>query len=559
MYFYRKLKLFWMDNWGKILIVFFLVSMILFFVVMLQMLDPYHRLTMLATIPMYFLMSVVSAVAFVYLYSTVLMGRGFSRMRANVNVKSENVNVRFRDVIGLENAKKEAMEVVQLLKDHARLKSVGGKIIKGIVLKGPPGTGKTLLAKAIASEAGIPFMSLSGSDFVEVFVGVGASRVRQLFKKARLLAYTNGACMIFIDEIDAIGRTRRFSSFGSQENDSTLNQLLVEMDGLSDMHENVVVIGATNAHEGVLDQALMRPGRFDRQIYIDLPNLEERIDTFRYYLKKVKFDPDIDIGRLARRSVRKSPADIMNIVKEAALFATRDKRLKIEYKDFTAAIERLDLGMVHPLNMSRREMESVAFHETGHLMVLYYLHPTDDVFKASIIHRGGALGVVYHHPREESHISTRDKFIADIKTSLGGFIAERIKYGVTSSGVSSDFSHAMSLAHAMVWKLGMGTNGYIGNYDLIPEHQLSDDIKQQLNKETHVILNQCAKEVEAFLREEWVIVERFAQELMKRNELEYDDIHAIFAEHGKARDQVPVETVHPEDAPQDKNPPSPSV
>jgi cell division protease FtsH len=370
--------------------------------------------------------------------------------------------------------------------------------------------------------------------------------VRKLFSQARQLAYAHGACIVFIDELDVIGQSRKFSAFGSQEKDSTLNQLLVEMDGLTEQ-QPVVVIGATNAAEEILDPALVRPGRFDRKIFIDKPNLEERIDLFRYYFKKVKFDPTLDIGRLARRCVGKSPADIMNITKESALIATRNKRAMVTFKDVSEALERIDLGTARRLTMTPGEKEATAYHEVGHLMTVYQLHPTDDVFKASIISRGGALGVVWHDSREELHTKRRDGLLADVKTSLAGYVAEKIKYGVTTTGVSSDFTHATRIAHSMVWRLGMGMNGFIGDFSSIPENELSNDLRDSLNKEVYRILNECAKDVEAFLRADWVLVERFVQELLKRDELEYDDIHAIFAEYGKARNQVPIQTVHPDD------------
>ncbi len=538
-----------MNNWVNVTIVFSLFLLLILSVWGLFALESFYRTLTLATLPLNLLMAVLNALVFVYLYTHVLQG-GFGKMNSKMRINLTDVKVTFKDVIGLENAKKEAIEVVHLLTDRARVKAIGGSIIKGLLMVGPPGTGKTLLAKAIATEAGIPFLSISGSEFVEVFVGVGASRVRKLFKKARQLAYAHGACIIFIDELDVIGRGRHFNSFGGgEETNSTQNQLLVEMDGLGEKQENVIIIGATNAAEGILDKALLRPGRFDRKIYIDLPNLQERTELFRYYLKKVVCDPAIDIGRLARRCVHKSPADIMNLCKESALIATRSKRNSVTYKDISEAIERIDLGIAHPLSMTDQEKESTAYHEAGHLLVLYNLHPTDDVFKASIIHRGGALGVVYHTPREELHSSNRNQILADIKVSLGGFLGEKIKYGVTSNGVAADFANAMGKAHAMVWRLGMGSNGYLGDYGVIPEHQLSDDIKMKLNQETYQILNQCAKEVEEFLRREWTLVDRFARELISRNELEYDDIHAIFAEYGKARDQVAIQTVTPEASP----------
>ncbi len=540
---FRRFKIFWMNNWVNITIIVSLILLLILSIWGLFALESFYRTLTLATLPLNLLMAVMNALVFVYLYTHVLQG-GFGKMGRKMQINADDFKVTFKDVIGLENAKKEAMEVVALLKDRARVKAIGGSIIKGLLMVGPPGTGKTLLAKAIATEAGIPFLSIAGSEFVEVFVGVGASRVRKLFKKARQLAYAHGACIVFLDELDVIGRGRHFNSFGGgEETNSTQNQLLVEMDGLGEKQENVIVIGATNAAEGVLDKALLRPGRFDRKIFVDLPNLQERTELFRYYLRKIVHDPAIDIGRLARRCVQKSPADIMNICKESALIATRDKRSQITYRDISEAIERIDLGVAHPLSMSEQERQATAYHEAGHLLVLYNMHPTDDVFKASIIHRGGALGVVYHTPREELHSSTKDQILADIKVSLGGYMGEKIKYGVTSNGVAADFANAMGKAHTMVWRLGMGSNGFLGDYGVIPEHQLSDDIKSKLNQETYAILHQCAKDVEEFLRREWTLVDRFAQELVRRNELEYDDIHAIFAEYGKAREPVPIQTV----------------
>jgi cell division protease FtsH len=540
----RKLRIFWMNHWLKFVITTLLIALVILTFVGLSSLESFYRNLTLATIPLQLLLTGLNAFIFVYFYMLV-MGKGFGGLRKDTQVEGGMVKVRFKDVIGLESGKREAMEVVELLKDRARLKAIGGQIVKGVLMVGPPGTGKTLMAKAIAGESGVPFLTMAGSEFVEVFVGVGSKRVRALFKKARQLAYAHGACIIFLDELDVIGQKRQFSAFGSQEKDSTLNQLLVEMDGLGNesVGGNIVVIGATNAGEEVLDKALLRPGRFDRKIFIDRPNLEERVEIFKYYLKKVKFDPTIDVGRLARKTVFKSPAEIMNIVKEGALIATRNGRMDVTYKDLSQAIERIEMGVAHRLNMAPQEREAVAYHETGHLMVLYQLHPTDDVFKASIISRGGALGVVHHQPREELHTSSRDKILADIKVALGGYCAEKIKYGVTSSGVSSDFTAAMHQAHQMVWRLGMGTNGFVGDFSAIPEDELSDKMKEALNNETHQILSRSAKEVEEFLRKEWTLVDRFAQELLKRDELEYDDIHAIFAEYGKARQQVPIETV----------------
>lgn len=536
---FKKLTIFWINHWVKIVTVTVILGLIVLTILGLGMLESFYRNLTLATIPLQLLLTGLNAFVFVYLYMAVFRG-GFSAMKKS-QVKSLNVNILFKDVIGLEEAKKESMEVVALLRDRAKVKKIGGKIIKGLLLVGPPGCGKTLLAKAIATEAGVPFLSVAGSEFVEIFVGVGASRVRKLFAKARQLAYANGACILFIDELDVIGRGRTFSFMGAgEETNSTQNQLLVEMDGLGAREESVLVIGATNAGEEVLDKALLRPGRFDRKIYIGNPNLEEREKIFRFYLSKVKYEPDIDIPRLARKSVYKSPADIESIIKEGALIAARKGKEAIGYKELTEAIERIELGVAHKLSMTPQEREMIAYHETGHMVTLYNLHPSNDVFKASIIARGSALGVVHSQPRDEFHTRNRDQILADIKVALAGFVAERIRFGVTSNGVASDFSKATAMAHDMVWRFGMGGDGMIGDFGILPEADVSNELKEKLNRSTQEILSQCANEVDNFLKQEWEIVKRFAGELLQKDELEYDEIDSIFAEYGKRHQNPPI-------------------
>jgi len=409
-------------------------------------------------------------------------------------------------------------------------------------MMGPPGCGKTYMAKAIATEANLPFISMSGSEFVEIFVGVGASRVRKLFEKARTMAYGYGGCIIFIDEIDAMGKKRATHSFGGgQETDSTQNQLLVEMDGLKEKVGNIVVIGATNAPEDTLDKALLRPGRFDRKIYVDLPGLEDREKIFKYYLDKMKTESGINYGKLARRAVFKSPADISNIVLEAALIAARKNKEGLGMKELSESFERIDLGLKHKITMTKEEKAMVAYHESGHLIVSYLLHPTEDVFKASIIPRRGTLGAVWHSPKEELHTHNKNRLLADIKVSLGGYVAEKLFAGVTSNGVSGDFAKAMRVAHSMVWNWGMGDSGFIGDYTQIPaggqmeEVQLSEEIKAKLNQDTTKILSSCLKEVEDLLKAERVILDRFAGELIAKEELDYDEIEDIFKEYNKSK------------------------
>lgn len=476
-------------------------------------------------------------VAFLYLLQ---YGGGFSRFKKS-KIDSAMVQVKFTDVIGLDEAKREAWEIVQLIRDRAALKKVGGKILRGMLMVGPPGCGKTMLAKAIATEAGVPFLSTAGSEFVEIFVGVGAARVRKLFKQARQYAQAYGACIIFIDELEVVGKARVFMDAfgGSSESNSTLNQLLVEMDGLNDDDAHVVVIGAMNAQEAVLDPALLRPGRFDRKISISRPNLEERHAIFSYYAKNIRMDPAVDLGRLARKAVYKTPAEIENILKEAALIAARERRDLVTYKDISAAIERIELGVAHRLNMTPHEREMTAYHEAGHLVVLYLTHPTNDVFKASIIQRGGVLGVVHSIPREELYSSDARTLRAHIKVALAGYAAERLQYGVTSDGVSADFANAMTIAHSMVWRYGMGGHGLIGDYTQIPKEQLSDSLKEKLNSATQALLQECLEEVEQTLKAEARILERFACELLRKDELDYDEIVAIFQEYGKPPKSLP--------------------
>ena len=530
----RKLKMFFMDHWGKMLIAVSTIFLIYIFVFLLLRLDSYARLMTLTTLPMYILMGAIQAIVFVGAYMFFFSG-GFSKLKKN-KVDASRVNVKFTDVIGFENAKKEAMEVVDIIKDSSRVKKIGGKLVKGILLMGPPGCGKTLLAKAIATEAKMPFISIAGSEFVEVFVGVGASRVRKLFKQARKLAYTEGSCIIFIDEIDVIGRGRTFSYMGGgEETNSTQNQLLVEMDGLESTGQNIIVIAATNANESVLDKALLRPGRFDRKIQITLPTLEEREDIFKYYLNKVKAGTDIDIRKLASYAKFKSPAEIENIVKEAALISTRNKKSFIDMEDLSLAMDRVNLGLETQLTMTKREKEMTAYHEAGHAVALYLLHPTDEIFKASLKSRGGALGLVYHTPKEELHTQSKEELIADIIVALGGYTAEKIKYGTTSTGVSSDFQKAMAIANAMVWKFGMGTKNLVGDFTAIPKDCMSSKLKEELNAETMEIMDNCLSRVNECLTKDWVIVEDMAQEMLRKEELTYNEVEDLFKKHGKSK------------------------
>jgi len=524
--------MYWKLHWIKIAIVTVFLILLFLLIWGLSRIESFYRQMQLIQIPMYILMGVINASVFVFMWLFFLRG-GLTKIAAG-RVKAKDVNVKWDDVIGIDNAKMEAWEVLQLIKDRTMLKKIGGKILRGILLVGPPGCGKTYLAKAIATEAKIPFLPMAASEFTEIFVGVGASKIRKLFKRARLMAYGYGGCIVFIDELDAIGRQRSFSMHGGgQETNTTQNQLLVEMDGLKDKEENIIIIGATNASESVLDPALLRPGRFDRKVYIDIPGVEGREKLFVHYLGKVKHDPNIDIGRLARKAVHKSPADIENIVKESALIATRNKKEKVTMDEISEAIERIDMGAKRRRKMTPREREMTAYHESGHLLVLYRLHPTEDVFKASIISRKESLGVVHTSPREEEYTRGKDTYLADIKMSLGGYVAEKVAFGTTSDGVASDFRFAMVRAHTMVWRLGMGESGLLGDYSIVPKEQLSEEIREKLSSDTSKIFSNCIKEVEELLRKERHILDRFVKELLEREELDYDEVKEIFDEYDK--------------------------
>lgn len=549
---FTKFWMFWELHWVKLAITVAVVGSIVWPAYYISRLDSYQQTYLWALFSMTPIQSILYTAIFLVGLSWLHYGGGSFGKLNKSQVKGENVNVKWADVIGLEEAKLEAWEVVELLKDHTKVTKIGGKVLRGVLLSGPPGCGKTYLAKAIATEANLPFLAVSGSEFIEIFVGTGPARVRKLFKKAQTLAKVEGGCIIFIDELDAVGTSRgQDLGFGAQtERNNTVNELLVQMDGLETSRFNVVVIAATNANEDVLDQALLRPGRLDRKIYVDLPGLNDRTKLLQFYLGKVKADPAVDIARLARRTVYSSAAEIENLVKESALIATRNKREVITFKDLSEALERIDLGFKIHQKLSPDERTRVAYHESGHLITTYLLHPTDDVFKASIIsRRGGTHGVIYHVPREELKLMSRDRILGNIKVSLAGYVAEKLKCGSTSDGVSSDFRNAMATAHQMVWRLGMGANGFIGDYTVLLESwrfrgggsgdQLSDGTKEKLNNETYKILQDCLQDVDALLRREDALLERFKNELLKKDELEYDEIEAIFVEHGKQHAPAP--------------------
>jgi len=559
---WRKIELFFKFRWIAICVTILLAAIGISFVIFLRNAiiawmtsESYFKKALLAQNALFFyiflVLNLISLPLSGLLWIWVMRGgpQKFSHI-GKKPVKGQDIRIHWQDVIGMEEAKEEAMEVVRLVTDRAQLQKIGGKILRGILMTGPPGCGKTYLAKAISTEAKMPFIAMSGSEFIEMFVGVGASRIRKLFKQADQLAYVEGGCIIFIDELDAVGAQRSVDrGFGGQtESNTTLNQLLIEMDGLKEKDSNIIIIGATNAPEGFLDRALLRPGRFDRKIYVDLPNLDEREKLFEYYLKDVKYESSIDRKRLARLTVGNSPADISNLVREAALISVRNKKESISMKEISEAYDRVEMGIKHKIVFTQSDREKIAFHEAGHAIAMYFFAPYYDVFKATILARGGALGFVMPHPREEIHVRTKKQYLGDIKVSLGSYVAEKLKFNITTSGVSQDFSNAMWTAHHMAWNWGMGESGLIGNYSMLASmgeslgtfrgenvSYISEDITTKLNNDVQQILNSCLKEVEDLLIRESALLDRFAQELLAKDELNYDEIEAIFKEFGKSR------------------------
>ena len=377
---------------------------------------------------------------------------GFGRSKAKLLTENKN-KVTFNDVAGIDEAKEELVEIVEFLKDPRKFQKLGGRIPKGALLIGPPGTGKTLLARAVAGEAGVPFFTISGSDFVEMFVGVGASRVRDMFEQGR----RNAPCIIFIDEIDAVGRSRGAGlGGGNDEREQTLNQILVEMDGF-DTQEGIILVAATNRPD-VLDPALLRPGRFDRQVVVPNPDILGREAILKVHIKKISVAPDVDIRTIARGTPGFSGADLANIVNESALLAARKNKKIVTMVDFEEAKDKVMMGSERrSLVMSQEEKELTAYHEGGHAIVALNQPASDPIHKATIIPRGRALGMVMRLPERDQLSMAREKMLADITVAMGGRVAEEIIFGddKVTSGASSDIEMATKMARNMVTKYGM--------------------------------------------------------------------------------------------------------
>jgi cell division protease FtsH len=460
----------------------------------------------------------------------------FARSRAKIYAE-DDVKTTFQDVAGVDEAAQELREIVEFLKNPRKFTNLGGKIPKGVLLVGPPGTGKTLLARAVAGEAKVPFFSLSGSEFVEMFVGVGAARVRDLFSQAEAKA----PCIVFIDELDALGKARVQSPIGShEEREQTLNQLLAEMDGF-DARKAIIIMAATNRPE-VLDSALLRPGRFDRQVLVDKPDVEGRVEVLKIHVRNVKLDPSVELRKIAARTAGFAGADLANLVNEAALLAARRDGTAVEMRDFNEAIDRLVAGLEKKRVMSTREREIVAYHESGHAIVASVLPNMDPVHKISIVARGfGALGYTMQLPLEDRYLMQRGDLLNQLAILLGGRAAEEIAVGEISTGAQNDLQRVTDVARAMVTEWGMSDRLGTINYDssrrgrfldvAMPADRglYSEETARVIDEEVKAIVAGALNEARRVLRENRDILERVTRFLLEKEVMEGDELRAMFA------------------------------
>lgn len=466
------------------------------------------------------------------------------KSKAQLFDKESNIKVDFKDVAGLEEAKIEVREIVDFLKTPKKYTDLGGKIPKGVLLVGPPGTGKTLLAKAVAGEANVPFFSMSGSDFVEMFVGVGASRVRDLFKQAKEKA----PCIIFIDEIDAIGRARgRNPNFGANdERENTLNQLLTEMDGFSN-NSGVIIMAATNRAD-ILDKALMRAGRFDRQIHLELPDINERKDIFKVHLKPIKLETNLDIEFLAKQTPGFSGADIANVCNESALIAARKNKKVVERQDFLDAVDRIVGGLERKTKIiTKEEKRTIAFHEAGHATVSWLLEHAHPLVKVTIIPRGRALGAAWYLP-EERQITTRDQLLDEMCAALGGRVAEELMFGKISTGAMNDLEKITKQAYAMIAYFGMSNKvGHVSFYDSSGQTDMaftkpySDKTAELIDAEVKSLIETAYKRSQDILKKHKDGLTQLAEILLEKEVIFTEDLERIFGKR-------PWKTLHEKEA-----------
>ncbi len=460
------------------------------------------------------------------------MNFGKSRARFQMEAKT---GILFSDVAGIEEAKEELGEVVTFLKQPEKFTAIGAKIPKGVLLVGPPGTGKTLLAKAIAGEAGVPFFSISGSEFVEMFVGVGASRVRDLFKKAK----DNAPCLIFIDEIDAVGRQRGTGiGGGNDEREQTLNQLLTEMDGFEG-NTGIIVIAATNRPD-VLDTALLRPGRFDRQVMVDYPDLKGRQGILEVHARNKKLAPDISLEAIARRTPGFTGADLANLLNEGAILTARRRKEAMTMTEVNDAVDRVVAGMEGTPLIDSKNKRLIAYHEIGHAIVGTVLKDHDPVQKVTLIPRGQAKGLTWFTPDEDQGLVTRNQILARITATLGGRAAEEEVFGDSevTTGAGSDLQKVTSLARQMVTRFGMSALGplslesqssevFLGGDWMGSKNEYSEEIAAQIDREVHLIVSKCHEDSKRILRENREVVDQLVELLIEEETIEGDRLREI--------------------------------
>ncbi|MFA6258026.1 MAG: ATP-dependent zinc metalloprotease FtsH [Candidatus Paceibacterota bacterium] len=490
-----------------------------------------------------FILPIVFILIFFWYLSRQVKGAGmqaftFGQSKARLtNPDDKNNRVTFKDVAGCKEAKEELKEIVDFLKSPKKFLDIGARIPKGVILTGAPGTGKTLLARAVAGEANVPFFHLSGSEFVEMFVGVGASRVRDLFKMAKKAA----PAIIFVDEIDAIGRTRGGGfGGGNDEREQTLNQILVEMDGF-EPNDKVIVMAATNRPD-VLDPALIRPGRFDRKVMLDLPDRTDREEILKIHALKKPLAEDINLKLIAERTPGFSGADLYSLMNEGAILAARENRKKVFQFDLIRAIEKVMLGPERKSHLlSKKEKEITAYHEAGHAIVASVLPHADPVHKVSIIARGNAGGYTLKLPLEERRLQSKKEFIDDIAMSLGGYVAEQIIFGDITTGPSSDLQVATNLARAMVTRWGMSDvigpvaladSGGRTQYGEMPEREFSEAVSAKVDGEVSRIINDGLKTAQKVLEENKKAFTAIALKLIEVETLEQEDYEKILIAHG---------------------------
>ncbi|ACC80405.1 ATP-dependent zinc metalloprotease FtsH [Nostoc punctiforme] len=472
--------------------------------------------------------------------SSQAMNFGKSKARFQMEAKT---GVKFEDVAGVEEAKEDLEEVVTFLKQPERFTAVGARIPKGVLLIGPPGTGKTLLAKAIAGEAGVPFFSISGSEFVEMFVGVGASRVRDLFKKAK----ENAPCLIFIDEIDAVGRQRGAGiGGGNDEREQTLNQLLTEMDGFEG-NTGIIIIAATNRPD-VLDAALLRPGRFDRQVMVDAPDLKGRLEILKVHARNKKIDPSVSLEAIARRTPGFTGADLANLLNEAAILTARRRKEAVTILEIDAAVDRVVAGMEGTALVDSKSKRLIAYHEVGHALVGTLLKDHDPVQKVTLIPRGQALGLTWFTPNEEQGLVSRSQLKSRITATLGGRAAEEIVFGKpeVTTGASNDLQQVTGMARQMVTRFGMSELGplslenqsgevFLGR-DWMNKSDYSEEIAAKIDSQVREIVNNSYIKAKELLEENRIVLERLVDLLIEEETIEGDSFRQIVADNAQIAD-----------------------